>query len=142
MRITKDVYEKIQSKYVMPPPEQGGIIGIKNGVVCEYYHDSFCGFTDKAIYEPAVDILNQKIEEWLENDIQFAGIVHSHVLGQDALSSGDINYIKVLFDNFPEWIDELYFPVIIPEAKQLISFIAKKEKKDVIIHRDEIHINL
>ena len=62
------------------------------------------------------------------------------MLGQNTLSSGDIEYIKQVFNNIPECVDELYFPIIIPKDEQVISFFAKRSEKDVIIRQDEIHI--
>lgn len=141
MQIAKSVYEKILSKYPIPPPEQGGILGMRNGVVCEYYHDTGCFRTGRAVYEPNVDILNQKIEEWDDIGIQFVGIVHSHMLEQETLSSGDRAYIKAVFDVVSESVDKLYFPIVIPATKQMFSFIAERNKKDVFIRRDEIHIS-
>ena len=140
MKISQNVYLKIMSSYPLPPPEQGGIMGMKNGVICEYFHDNSSDEIHKAVYELDVDVLNRKIQEWSEQNIQFAGIVHSHMLGQNTLSSGDREYIKVLFNNLPEWIDELYFPIVIPESKQVLAFVIQRKEKDVIIQQDEIHI--
>lgn len=140
MRITKEIYENLQNNYFVPPPESGGILGMKNSVVCEYYHDSSSRIDERAIYVLDVDTLNLKIDEWQKLGIEFAGIIHSHMLGQNTLSSGDIEYIKQIFNNIPECVDELYFPIIIPEDKQVISFVAKRSEKDVIIQQDEIHI--
>ena len=140
MNINKNVYEEVKNAYSIPPPEHGGILGVKNGIIYKYYHDGSSNATDRATYEPDVNLLNQKIEEWSEFGIQFAGIVHSHLLGQNTLSSGDKEYIKTLFNALPGWINELYFPIIIPEAKQVISFVAKRKDENVIVQQDEIHI--
>lgn len=140
MKLLQNVYLKMLNSYPIPPPEQGGIMGIKNSIVCEYYHDNTKNATDRAVYVPDIDALNQKIEEWNRNGIQFAGIIHSHLLEQNTLSSGDKEYIKQIFNNLPKDIDELYFPIIIPDSKQVVSFVAKRKDKDVIIQQDEIHI--
>lgn len=140
MNIIENIYLKILDSYSVPPPESGGILGIKNGMVCEYYHDNSCRIANKAVYVPNVNILNLKIEEWNKHGIMFSGIIHSHMFGQSKLSSGDIEYIKQIFNNISEGIDELYFPIVIPEAKQVISFVAIRKDKDVIIQQDEIHI--
>lgn len=140
MNIKDDIYLKTLDFYSAPLPESGGILGRKNDIVCEYYHDSSSRIDERAIYVPDVDKLNGIIGKWQEKGIQFAGIIHSHMKGQNTLSSGDIEYIKQIFNNIPECIDELYFPVIIPEDKQVISFVAKRSENDVIIQQDEIHI--
>lgn len=140
MKLLQNVYLKMLNSYPIPPPEQGGIIGIKNSIVCEYYHDNSKNATDRAVYEPDINALNQRIEKWDKYGIQFAGIVHSHLLGQNTLSFGDKEYIKTLFNALPEWINELYFPIVIPESRQVISFNAKRKDENVIVQQDEIHI--
>lgn len=140
MNIKESVYLKILDCYSVPPPESGGILGMKNDVVCQYYHDNSNIEERAAIYVLDVVTLNQKIDEWQKIGVEFAGIIHSHMLGQNTLSLGDIEYIKQTFNNIPECVDELYFPIIIPEDKHVISFVAKRSEKDVIIRQDEIHI--
>lgn len=140
MKLLQNVYLKMLNSYPIPPPEQGGIMGMKNSIVCEYYHDNSKNATDRAVYVPDIDALNQKIEEWNRNGIQFAGIIHSHLLEQNTLSLGDKEYIKQIFNNLPKVIDKLYFPIVIPDSKQVVSFVAKRKNKDVIIQQDEIHI--
>lgn len=142
MHILKNLYDEISSKYVIPPPEQGGILGIKNGIVCEYYHDASSNITNCAVYEPDVEVLNKKIEEWGDGDINFGGIVHSHLIGQAELSLDDKEYIKLLFNSLPDQINSLYFPIIIPETKDFISFVAERSKNGITIRPDEIHIIL
>ncbi len=140
MRIKQFIYERMLKEYPIPPPEQGGILGMKDDLICEYFHDDTCSITERAIYEPNVLVLNQKIEEWDNQGIQFAGIVHSHMAGQYSLSSSDKEYIKALFDELPEKVKKLYFPIIVPEDKLVIAFVAKRSNKDVIIQSDEVHI--
>ena len=140
MKIISNCYEKIFDNYPNPPPEQGGILGMKSNVVCEYYHDSFSVERDKAIYEPNVVELNKVIEQWNSQKISFAGIIHSHLAGQNTLSSGDKEYIRKVLFVMPASIKELYFPIVIPEKKTIISYVAMRNKKDVIIQQDEIHI--
>lgn len=142
MYITKNVYDEIPESYSLPPPEQGGILGVKNGIVCEYYHDDSVGTTESAVYVPEVAVLNKKIEEWSAEKITFGGIIHSHLLGQSKLSAGDEEYIKQLFELLSPKINLLYFPIIIPETGDFISFVAERGKNGVTIRPDEIHIIL
>jgi hypothetical protein len=140
MKIIRRIYSKILDSYPLPPPEQGGILGIRDGVICEYYHDCSGNTTDQAVYEPDVETLNKILAEWEERGIQFAGMVHSHLLGQESLSSGDKEYVKVLFDALPLDMNKLYFPIVIPESDKIISFIAERKNMDIIIRTDEIYI--
>lgn len=142
MYILKNVYDEILKSYSLPPPEQGGILGVKNGIVCEYCHDDSVGTTESAVYVPKVAVLNKKIDEWCTEKITFGGIIHSHLLGQSKLSAGDEKYIKRLFESLPQKIDLLYFPIIIPKTNDFISFVAERIENDVIIRTDETHIIL
>lgn len=142
MKILKNVYDEILKSYVVPPPEQGGILGIKNNTVCEYCHDGNSIITDTAVYVPNVDFLNKKIGEWSECSVEFAGILHSHLSNQVTLSSGDKEYIGLLFDTLPKCTNELYFPIVIPETKEIISFVARRCEKAIVIQSDKIDIIL
>ena len=140
MIITQNVYKKILTAYPVPPPEQGGILGIKDGIVCEYFHDGSRGNTHRAVYEPDTELLNRVIGNWADNGICFAGIVHSHIAGQETLSADDSEYINVIFNAMPEDITELYFPIIIPEKNALISYSTQREKQTVVIRPDDVQI--
>lgn len=112
MKIKRTTYEYIISKFDTVPPEQGGILGMKDGVVCEYIHDNSKTDTDRAVYEPNVSFLNDCISKWFDEGCDFCGIVHSHPRGQDTLSSSDIEYINLLFQMNP-WIENMLFPIIV-----------------------------
>lgn len=139
MKIYEDVYQNLLKSYNPVPPENGGIMGIKDGVICDYVHDCGIAISDRAVYVPDVDFLNSVIEKWAAEEINFAGIVHSHLPTQKRLSQADTEYIKSVFSAVPERIKELYFPVAIPGKNQLISYIAARADNGVIIRQDEIH---
>ncbi len=115
MRIKLDLYHKILSLCPLSSIEQGGILGEKKGVVCEYYHDTTS--CERGIYIPDTAKLNTIIEGWAGQGIGLWGIYHSHYPGGDDLSVGDIEYIKKIFEVSGDIIDHLYFPVVIPEKK-------------------------
>ena len=140
MIILEKVYKKIFESFPVPPPEQGGIIGIKNGVVCEYYHDASCDVTNSLVYVPDVLLLNKIIQDWEERQIQFAGIVHSHPIGQESLSSGDKEYIQLVFDSLPEHINKLFFPIVIPAQDMMFCYVAEKSEEKIVIEICECKI--
>lgn len=138
MKILSEVYDQIiQCPCV--PPEIGGILGVKNGVVCSYCFDNNLPQTNNAVYIPDVDFLNAKIREWKENDIAFSGIFHSHPKNQPKLSIDDIEYIKVIFQAMPTSIKTLYFPIVLPNVA-LVSFKAINQEDAVYILEDKIKI--
>lgn len=138
MRILSDVYARIiQCPSV--PPERGGILGMKNDVVCSCVFDTSLSPTNSAVYIPNVDFLNTKICEWEQKGIAFSGIFHSHPANQPELSSDDIEYIKVIFQSMPTTIKTLYFPIVLPNVA-LVSFKAIYKKDAVHILEDKIKI--
>lgn len=138
MKILSDVYDQIiQCPYV--PPEKGGIIGVKNGVVCSCCFDNNLSQINSAVYIPNVDFLNAKIREWKEKGIDFGGIFHSHPENQPELSADDIEYIKVIFQAMPTSIKTLYFPIVLPNVA-LVSFKAIRKKDTIHILEDKITI--
>lgn len=138
MKILSEVYDQIiQCPSV--PPEKGGILGVKNGVVCSCCFDNNLSQTNNAVYIPDVDFLNAKIREWEENDIAFSGIFHSHPKNQPELSADDIEYIKVIFQAMPTSIKTLYFPIVLPNVA-LVSFKAINQEDAVHVLEDKIKI--
>lgn len=109
--IKRNTFELIISQYYPVPPEQGGILGMKDGVICEYIHDNSIPEMDKAIYVPDTAFLNGCIERWSKDGIDFCGIIHSHPKGQKELSSGDLEYIEKLYRNNPH-LKTMYFPLM------------------------------
>lgn len=138
MKVLSDVYERIiQCPSV--PPEKGGILGIKNGVICSYFYDNNPPKSNSAIYIPNVDFLNAKIHEWEEKDIGFGGIFHSHLVNQPKLSADDIEYIKFIFQAMPASIKSLFFPIVLPNVA-LVSFKAIRKEDTIHILEDKITI--
>lgn len=116
--------EKLLGCFPTAPPEAGAILGKQHGdAISTFAFDLGLPQYGTAQYIPNTEFLNTVISEWVANDIQFCGIVHSHPPGQDTLSSGDIEYIEHIMRAMPESIKQLYFPLVFPGEK-MISFIA------------------
>lgn len=138
MKILSDVYDQIiQCPSV--PPEKGGILGIKNGVICSCFFDNNMPQTNSAVYIPNVDFLNVKLREWEKKDIIFGGIFHSHPANQSELSADDIEYIKAIFQAMPTSIKTLYFPIVLPNV-ELVSFKAIRQEDAIHILEDKVKI--
>ena len=117
------------------PPETGGIIGGRNGVVTEYIQDRSSHRMDVGIYIPNVVFLNRCIRDWMDKGIIFMGLVHSHPLDQPELSSGDMIYISEVIKNAGEQV--LYFPIVLPKYTVVPYAVSVcdgeiKRKKDLL----------
>ena len=109
-RMKKEVYEKILETIGIAQIESGGIIGKKNGVICKFYFDdSETRYTDK--YVPDFIKLNKIIEKWYDDEIFFAGIVHSHPNSCAVPSKEDEVYVSKLMENNSD-LNSILFPIV------------------------------
>ena len=136
MKITAKTLKDILLHYSPASFEQGGILGIKGGIVCVYEHDDSAQSRERAVYSPNVSFLNQCIEKWDESGIEFCGIVHSHPVGQDTLSSGDMDYIKALYSANPQ-LEKIFFPLVI-NGCGMIVYATEIIKGDLTVSKESI----
>lgn len=137
MQITEQVYYSIYS-FPNAPPEIGGILGGKNGVVTDIVIDNRNAVSNKAIYIPNIDFLNSKIEKWEKQNIEFYGIFHTH-FSDNTLSKDDrINIEKIMY-SMPKSIIKLYFPIVIPQ-KEMIAYVAERKNNKINIYLEDIDI--
>ncbi len=110
MKIEKNIYDKIISKFRFAKIESGGILGETNGVITAFYFDSMAK-SGRGEYIPNVEKLNRTIETWAQEDIRFVGMIHSHPNAQSFLSEHDKRYAETIF--YSNQLKMLYFPVVI-----------------------------
>ena len=118
--MTKEVYNQILDTIAVQPPETGGVLGRKNGIICKYFYD---GNADINQYEyvPNVEKINTILAQWLKDDIEFAGIIHSHPEDVNELSYADIHYArKILQENSLEYV---IFPLVV--RKTFYMYLSK-----------------
>ena len=133
MRIKRSVYRTILRTVPSVPPETGGILGSRNGIIAAVCFDTglHASFPECAVYQPDTERLNHQIAVWAKENLSFCGIFHSHLPHERSLSSGDLVYIQNIFQICKQ-LSELYVPLIIPET-QLIPFRAFRNGTDVKI---------
>lgn len=135
MKITRSVYNEIINGCPRSPIEAGGILGAEHGVIMYAAFDSTGGEYGK--YAPNTDYLNCTISNWQGEQIDFAGIFHSHYPVGELLSGSDVEYIKTIMNALKNACSELYFPVVIPD-KKIVSYKAEIIDGDVVIKKDKI----
>ena len=139
MRISKELYDEILFSTPYPPPESGGLLGGHNGVVALFVSDMGSCLKSSYKYEPDVAFLNKTINNWLDKNIDFMGIYHSHPHHCEALSGADIEYISAILKSVSGYTDKLYFPVVIPKEK-IISYCALIVADEIQIFQDAIQL--
>lgn len=110
---------------------------MQDDVVTDFVFDKGKIDFKKAVYIPNTDFINNQINDWSKQKIEFCGIVHTHPNNQRTLSADDIYYIKNIMSTMPKTISYLYFPIIIPH-KNIISYKAEINKGKIDIYADEI----
>lgn len=141
MKIKNDVYISILTSYTSTVPEQGGLLGAKDGKIVAYYHDSEASVcSSRAAYIPNTVNLNAKIQEWIGEGITLAGMIHSHPKDEYTLSDSDMTYISKVFESL-EVGSILYFPVIV-SGGSLIPYVITKNEVGLSVAQEEIDIYL
>ena len=119
--------------------ETGGILGGKNNIITKFEFDKGTILSSNRHYYPNTEKLNACIEEWKNRDIQFYGIVHSHLQDERVLSRGDRKYIQVIMQAMPKDVRFLYFPIVLPQMK-VVSFEAVRLGNEINIINSDIKI--
>lgn len=140
MKILSAVYDSLLCETPPLPPETGGILGGRCGVITHYVFDKGqCTLTSPAHYQPSTEMLNQIIAKWQILNIQLFGLFHSHYPHDTELSPGDKSYITEIMLAMPSEIHTLYFPLILP-GTAMIGYQADKYGSDIHIVCDKIEI--
>lgn len=132
MKILSSVYQEIISNCSLTI-ESGGIIGLSSDIITHYQFDVPTDLS-QYYYQPNTDNLNSVIYEWQQNNIQFAGIFHSHPTGITSLSANDEEYIKVIMNSIP--LSTLYFPIVAPKTN-IQFYKASISQNDMVIISNE-----
>ena len=98
--LSSSVETQLREKLCGQSVEQGGALGIENGVVSRYYHDTQAK-RDCNLFQPSL-MLNVVITVWKQEGIAFAGLIHSHPADWPELSAGDLDYVRKLLQANPQ----------------------------------------
>lgn len=138
MRLLKSVYDMLLSCSPVPP-ESGGILGEKDGIVCAVCLDQANQVLTQAEYRPNVEYLNAVISGWERTGVDFAGLFHTHLSEQTSLSGSDRYYITQIMQALPSSTEKLFFPVVLPGI-EVFSYMAFRKGGDILIREDIITI--
>lgn len=111
--IKNTILKQIKDTIGKAPIESGGILGLKDNVICAYYFDKgdFCKIDE---YRPNIKKLNSVINEWGNKGISFIGIIHSHPNSYKIPSLQDCNYVDVLMKQ-NRFLEKIILPIVIIE---------------------------
>lgn len=139
--IKKDILEKLNNQIGDEPPEVGGILGKdKHNIITEIAFDHCTTITHPCSYYPNVNYLNGIIKKWNDNEIDFAGMFHTHFSNVETLSVGDKIYIEKILISMPVGINELYFPIYTLPNRKLILYRAYLIENKLITNKEHFDI--
>ena len=134
LKIKQEIYSKL-FKLKKAPPESGGILGWRNGIICKYTFDYGLELGD--FYVPNTEYLNRIISLWQNEGISTLAIYHTHPHGYDELSPVDIQYASNLLEFCS--ISNFYFFIVIPQ-ESIFAYKASMIKGHIEITEEEISI--
>lgn len=140
MVIKKSVLNQIYSFIELnADKESGGLLGKKEDIITNVILD-FGLSNHRCTYEPNIDLFNNTIVTWQLQGIDFAGIYHTHFFGISTLSPEDIAYAKEILLSMPNNINQLYFPIVLPEDMKIIPYIFRKKTGYVCFESEVLRI--
>lgn len=145
VNMTQEVFNKIKETIGEKRAETGGMLGIKNGIIENFYFDQL-GSCSGITYSPDVDSINKLLNrEWNPNGINLIGFIHSHPAGIIAPSHGDKVYAQRILNAIPD-MEYIYLPIVQSSGNmvdfKVYSYIAflndygRLEVKDVDMYID------
>lgn len=142
MKIKRELLERLHNKIPDHPPEIGGIFGSKDmntitDFVVDRGMDEGCCVCS---YTPNTDYLNLCIEKWVDSEIHFMGIFHTHFADVNTLSSADKDYIEQILNVMPEEISRLYFPVYTLPNRKITAYVAERFDNKILIYNEKVEL--
>lgn len=86
-------WQQMLGTVAVQEPETGGIIGGRGNVVSRFHFDALAS-ADINSYHPDAASLNEVIQAWQKEGVQFLGVVHSHMRQPRYPSVNDLAYAR------------------------------------------------
>lgn len=99
--ITKETLDKIYKTVGTFKPEQGGMLGMENGIITQFAFDN-SGSRTGGTYSPDIAFCNSIIRDWESKNIRFCGFIHSHPSTYRKLSPADKEYAGRIIKAMPQ----------------------------------------
>ena len=123
--IKRSVYDNIIRLFDCKK-EDGGIIGIKDGIISAFF---FNPGNEMDGYHIDVQKFSRVVEEWDKEDIEFVGFIHSHPFGEYEPSLKDFAYLRKFLKANPD-LKSLHFPVVFKKSEKVeISYFIFEENE-------------
>ena len=130
MVITEGLYAALLHGLTPAPPELGGLLGGRGGVL------------ERMALDTGADLrkaLNRILRMWAADGITFYGIFHTHpgAPGYERLSGADTAYIQRIMRSTAAEL--LYFPIVMA-GKKLVPYAARQQNGQISIEKTVLTI--
>ena len=125
VRMKRSAFADAMCSICSNPPETGGILlgpVEADHIITDFYFDKGANCSGST-YSPDHKSLSKKMkEEWIPNNVDMKGFVHSHPGTFDRLSNGDMAYITRLLE-INEDMSIFIAPIIIPHQFRMSPYV-------------------
>lgn len=138
------VFEAIRETIGKLPPESGGMLcgNPKNDSITYFYFDRKAECSS-AGYSPDTTTLNNLLKKLNDEGLRLKGFVHSHPIGFDSPSGGDLFYADKFFAAIPD-LSRLVIPIVDSIATdrpfQMRVFVATRKGDNIKVNRVPLHV--
>ena len=117
-KITRSTIDEIRKTIGSRAPEQGGMLGSKNGsgTVTDFYFDRTGSSTPVAFTVGHKELTQVLKTQWKPAGIELIGMIHSHPSGVRHLTGADIEYAEKFLNKDPQ-LDQLLTPIVVNTGK-------------------------
>lgn len=140
MVITEGLYAALLHGLTPAPPELGGLLGGRGGVLERMALDTGADLRkDRNVYCPDIRALNRILRMWAADGITFYGIFHTHpgAPGYERLSGADTAYIQRIMRSTAAEL--LYFPIVMA-GKKLVPYAERQQNGQISIEKTVLTI--
>ncbi|MCR5259004.1 MAG: hypothetical protein K6E40_12720 [Desulfovibrio sp.] len=137
MKMLRQLHDQILQEASPLPPETGGILGGRNGIVSVRLADPGLPSCRSCNWTPDTVRLNSALAEWREEGIWFMGMYHVHFGNSCTLSKDDEDYIRRIMEAMPASIEILHFPVVSMPDRAMAVWSARNTDGKTEIFRDK-----
>ncbi len=117
-------------------PECGGVLGAAEGAVISRYVFDATGVSSPVSYTPDHTRLNEVLDAWSNEGIDFVGIIHSHDSSCPYPSCGDLAYACRMLLSNPS-LDSLLMPIVTPDPFAIHMYRVRLGDRKPIVSREE-----
>ena len=134
--IQDSVYQQLRETLGTHLPECGGVLGAAEGKAISHYSFDSTGISSPVAYTPDYMRINDILENWNHEGIEFVGIIHSHDSSCPYPSCGDLVYACRMLLSNPS-LDSMLMPIVTIDPFSIHMYRVSLGDRKPIVHRED-----